>query len=432
MTPRAYQISGSVFLAMRQRALLADPPGLGKTAQAILAAKAVDAKTVCIICPAIAISNWRREWLDWWADGPAPLAVSYDKVVRDKKLRDCIAKGVDVLILDEAHYLKTRDSQRTKFIYNPLHPEKGLTGKATYCWALSGTFAPNNVTEYWSHLRALFPEYLRQGDGTAMCWTEFLQFFTHWTPSNYGPKIIGSRNKEALSRILREVGLRRSIADVLPELPPLVWGQVTVDGDAVRAEIDALEEDDAVAELKAHIEDKDDFHAFAVHLSTLRRLIGIAKAPVLVQLVCQELYERAYDKIVIWAQHVDVINAIANSLHHYGAVAITGATSLATRTAHINAFQTDPYVRVLVGQLQAAGTAVTLTAANQVLFAESSWVPAEMEQAAKRCHRYGQQRPVFARVSALSDSIDELIAATLTLKLSTHVEVGELEHADNH
>jgi SNF2 family DNA or RNA helicase len=80
---------------------------------------------------------------------------------------------------------------------------------------------------------------------------------------------------------------------------------------------------------------------------------------------------------------------------------------------------------VLIGQLQAAGTAINLTAANQVLFAESSWVPAENLQAAKRCHRMGQHRPVFVRISALDDSIDELIADTIQRKLENHIEIGE-------
>ena len=82
----------------------------------------------------------------------------------------------------------------------------------------------------------------------------------------------------------------------------------------------------------------------------------------------------------------------------------------------IDRFQNDPRCRVFIGQITAAGTAVTLTATNQVLFAETSWSPGDLVQAAKRCHRIGQRRPVFVRILALSDSLDEAVSRVLAGK----------------
>ena len=74
---------------------------------------------------------------------------------------------------------------------------------------------------------------------------------------------------------------------------------------------------------------------------------------------------------------------------------------------------------MFIGQVTAAGTLITLTAANQVVFLESSWVPADNAQAAMRCHRIGQTRPVFVRVVGLAGSVDEQVQATLRRKIAT-------------
>jgi len=433
MTPRPYQVEGSLWLAQSPRAMLADPPGLGKTAQAILGAKLIQASLIYIVCPAVAVANWLREWRDWWPDGPYPIVVSFDKVVADKKLRVLISLGADLLIIDEGHYLKTPTAKRTKAIYNTTNPDRGLASRAKNVWVLSGTFAPNNVSEYWTHLRALFPELITQpGAPRPMSHMEFLVYFTHWTPTVYGPKIHAVRNRPELSRILNQAGLRREIADVLPDLPELIWGQLTIDSDEARQEIEKLEATSDIQDLYSRIKDHDDFHANTLHLATLRRLIGQSKAQSIVRLVGAELAADAYPKVVIWAHHKDVIRTLAEGLRHFNAVVIDGSTSAVQRERNAHAFETSEVVRVFIGQIQAAGVAINLTAANQVVFAESSWVPAEMLQAAKRCHRYGQTKPVFVRISALARSIDELVAATQTRKLSSHLEIGEPIYASQH
>jgi SNF2 family DNA or RNA helicase len=71
---------------------------------------------------------------------------------------------------------------------------------------------------------------------------------------------------------------------------------------------------------------------------------------------------------------------------------------------------------VLILQIGTAGTALTLHRAHRVIFAEITWTPSDVVQAAKRCHRIGQQHPVRASVVSLAGSIDERVAAIVTRK----------------
>jgi SWI/SNF-related matrix-associated actin-dependent regulator 1 of chromatin subfamily A len=431
MQLRPYQLYGALWLAQSERAMLGDPPGLGKTPQAIKACELVEATHVVVICPAVAVSNWRREWNEWWTrpSWTVELEVySYDKIVRDKGLRQRLATmSFDVLILDEAHYLKTIDSGRTKCIYNPKKAGAGISSSATYCWALSGTFAPNHVGEYWTHLRTLFPSLLERTSKECLGYIGFLKHFTHWKASEFGVQVLGVRRERRaeFAAVLREAGLRREIADVLPELPPISWGTVTVPAGDAEAELRAAEQDPNVQSLRQHLEETGNFLPDSVHFATLRRLIGRAKARSVAALVREELFQQQYFKVVIWAWHTEVIDALAESLGGFGPFVLDGRTPQHRRGGIVKQFQEQAGYTVLIAQIQAAGTAITLTAANQVVFVESSWVPDENEQAAKRCHRYGQQQPVFVRIAALDQSIDQIVAATINRKLQNKIQIGD-------
>ena len=90
-------------------------------------------------------------------------------------------------------------------------------------------------------------------------------------------------------------------------------------------------------------------------------------------------------------------------------------------------FQNTDRPRVLILQIATGGTALTLHRAHHVIFAETTWTPADVVQAAKRCHRIGQRSSVLVRVVSLAGSIDEVVAAVITRKAR---ELAELEIAD--
>ena len=420
MTPFPYQQEGAEFLASRRFAFLADGMGLGKTVQAILACDMVRATSVVVICPAVARVNWQREFAIWIPNVKIKLdVVSYDKAASQK---NALPLSFDVLILDEGHYLKTRTTKRTKAVYGALCKGDGLVSRAKNVWILSGTPCPNNAGELWPHLRALWPELITKSE-KPLSYAEFLSRYCVLQETPYGPKVLGNKNREELRGILAQVMKRRLAEQVLKDLPPILFSTATVEADDVLPELAALEADPAVDLLRDAIKGDASIDFANVAVASLRRVTGAAKAPVIAKLVADELDAGAYDKVVVFAQHLDVIRLLVDNLSAYGVVSITGSTPPTLRQKAIDEFQTHPRVRVFVGQLQACSTAITLHAANQVIFVEQSWTPAENAQAAKRCHRIGQTKPVFVRMFGLAKSIDEAVTRVLVRKTQM---IGEL------
>ena len=159
----------------------------------------------------------------------------------------------------------------------------------------------------------------------------------------------------------------------------------------------------------------------AMHLATLRRWTGIAKAPAVAELVKNDL--ESIDKLVVFAVYRQTIKYLEEAIGPSAAV-IHGDTPQARRQELIDAFQNTDQPRVLVLQIATAGTALTLHRSHNVVFAETTWTPADVVQAAKRCHRIGQRSSVLVRVVSLAGSIDEIVAAVITRKAR---ELAELE-----
>jgi SNF2 family DNA or RNA helicase len=158
--------------------------------------------------------------------------------------------------------------------------------------------------------------------------------------------------------------------------------------------------------------------ALAESVSTLRRFTGLQKVEPVADLVASELLVDAYDKIVIFAIHRDVIEGLRVRLRTFHPVTLYGGTPGEVRQVNIDKFQRNPKYRVFIGNIHAAGTAITLTAAHHVLFIEQSWVPGDNAQAAMRCHRIGQTKPVTVRFVSIADSIDEKVSHALKRKTS--------------
>ena len=132
-----YQKVGADFLCKNPAAFLADEQGLGKTLQVIAACDTLGLTKVVVICPAIAKINWRREFDKWGTVEREVKVFSYDKITQSKEVRNEIAKfEPDVLVLDEAHYLKNRTAKRTKYLYGQYCRGDGLVRFADRVWLL--------------------------------------------------------------------------------------------------------------------------------------------------------------------------------------------------------------------------------------------------------------------------------------------------------
>ena len=153
---------------------------------------------------------------------------------------------------------------------------------------------------------------------------------------------------------------------------------------------------------------------YALHeISKIRHKTAILKCPIVINYIEDTL--PSIDKVVIFAHHQDMINAIKQ---HFGdqAVVISGAQSDVEKQRAVDTFQTDPQKRICIASILSAGVGLTLTAAHHVIFAELDWVPANVTQAEDRCHRIGQTLPVIVKHLVLNGSIDVKVAKKIITK----------------
>jgi SWI/SNF-related matrix-associated actin-dependent regulator 1 of chromatin subfamily A len=149
-----------------------------------------------------------------------------------------------------------------------------------------------------------------------------------------------------------------------------------------------------------------------VAISALKRLAARAKIGAVRQWV-QDFTDTG-SKLVVFAHHRELVDLVATEFTND--CSITGTTTLDNRQQAVDRFQNDPDTQVIACSLKAAGVGLTLTAASDVLFIEQGWTPADMDQAADRCHRIGQTDSVTAWTMITSDTIDEDIANLIAAK----------------
>ena len=461
LTPlRDYQEQGVAWLvdrlARHRAVLLADDAGLGKTRETLVAAQRLNIRHLLIVCPAGARRVWLNEihrWVPGWDDRvvlvepgtrlsdievklnatrPVILIVAYDELSNLKSRIAFRLKFVHwgLLVLDECHYLKN-PSNRTQAIYGH-RGDKGLQGYADKVILLSGTPTPNHAGELWQHYRTFWSSSLTTTPPGAkaarpLTQTEFEDRFTRYRDTVFGRQVTGSKNVGVLRDALAPVVLRRRKAQVLTELPPLQLQDIALDRPS------RLEP--AAEQLRLSLEKLQDNEVLRVlqtpdgPIASIRQDLGLTKvAPTILWVQERMLSTR---KLIIFAWHHLVIKQLRHGLLDFNPVVVTGETSPAERTEAIDGFQYHANIRIFIGQILAAGTAITLTAANEVLIVEPSWVPGENVQAICRAHRLGQRDSVLASFLYLPGTLDERIMQVFRRKAA---EIGELQgdfsHAD--
>ncbi|TXH18820.1 MAG: DEAD/DEAH box helicase [Hyphomicrobiaceae bacterium] len=431
-----YQKEGAKWLAARNHALLADEPGLGKTLQTVMGSDRVKAYTILVVCPAVAMPTWVREYRDnskyecvinvmnkpksSVVEGAVNI-ISYDRMARFEVWQQLMKVEWDLLICDEAHYLKTSTTARTKAIYG-FGKKLGLAHVAKRTWLLTGTPSVNNTYELWPHIRTLFGKNFTMRDGSRMKGEQFKNRYCIIKHNGFGEQIVGSKNMADLKQRLQPFFLRRKKDDVLKDLPEVFESPLYLDAQKNLSEWRELVTLDEMIGLSDRlVKAKNDKMREAIMNSIdqtverkIRRLLGISKVPPLIDWIKDQL-NGGLDKLVVFAYHQDVIRMLYKAFDNT-AVVIKGDTSPTQREAAVRAFQHGK-AKLFIGQIQAAGTAITLTAASTLVFAEYSWVPGENEQAKDRIRRIGQKSTCFVRYATLTNSLDERIMQVVQRKM---------------
>jgi SNF2 family DNA or RNA helicase len=433
-----YQRAGVSYASNARRTFIADEMGLGKTLQAIATIEYVyDSYPAVIVCPPSLVLNWKAEYNRWLPDRKVsvvtnrkdfPESGTYDVVVvgysNITKWEKELSKHRSY-VFDESHYCKTVTAQRTKSAQKIAKsaPKEGIV------LCLTGTPVTNRPSEYASQLEILGK--LKDFGGL---WGFYRRYCNAYQDSFGQWNISGHSHLDELNERLRGVCyIRRTKDQVLSELPPIIHSPVVVEGtpagmkeyqkaekDIVQYLVDRakqiakeLGEPVGSAAVVARIKAESNEHL--VRLSVLRRLSAKAKMP----LVEEWVKERIEDgkKVVIAAHHRDIVDELANK---FGGLKIQGGMDVSEVEEHKRKFQTLPVSEapVIVLSIQAAKTGHTLTSAQDVLFVELPWTPADVDQTYSRCHRLGQQGSVVATYLLTDKTIDEDIYSLIERKRS--------------
>lgn len=444
-----YQHAGVAYAANARRTFIADDMGLGKTLQSIATLEYVwDSYPAVVVCPPSLVLNWVAEWNRWLPNrkiAPVinrkdfPEKGSYDVVVIgysniahwEKRLT-----GHRSYIFDESHYAKTPTAQRTKAavkIAKSAHKD-GIV------LCLTGTPVTNRPNEYASQLDILGR--LKDFGGLWGFYRRYCGAFQ----DNFGQwNISGNSHLDELNERLRGTCyIRRTKDQVLSDLPPVVHSKVLVEGNPaamkeyIKAEKDillyiaerarqlALEQGKPSygAAIAAMIRAEANEHL--VRLSVLRRLAAKAKMEVAAEWINGRIENGK--KVVVAAHHREVVDELARK---FGNIRIQGGMSVEEVEENKRRFQTESIdtAPVIVLSIQAAKTGHTLTAAEECLFVELPWTPADLDQTYSRLHRIGQKGSVTSTYMLAAGTIDEEIYDLIQKKRSVvdaAIEGGEV------
>jgi len=404
------------LMSMQGRALLGDEQGLGKTVQALAWLDLnPQARPAVIVCPASLKLNWKREAERWLHEDEditvvegttgrkipgSIIIINYDILA---KRRDDLPKIIKAVILDEAHAIKSRSTQRTKAV-------QALCKPVQHVIALTGTPILNRPVELFNTVNIVAP-------GVFPSFWHFAQKFCGAKHTRFGWDFTGASNIPELSELLhRTVMIRRLKADVMKDLPPKQYSYVPMALDDP-ARYKAAEAD-FIAWLRSEGEiEKAKRASRAETLSRiegLKQVAALSKLPAAIEWIADFL--ESGKKLVVMATHKAVLNALEQAFPSVS-VRLDGSTSAGDRQAVVDSFQNNPAIKLFLGNIQAAGVGITLTAADSLVMLEAPWTPALCSQAEDRIHRIGQAaESVNIYYLLAAGTIEEDIASMLVRK----------------
>ncbi|MFK4791412.1 DEAD/DEAH box helicase [Microbacterium sp. ZW T5_56] len=427
--------------------LLADEPGLGKTAQSVLAASVAGAYPLLVVVPNVVKMNWAREVERWTPQRRATVIqgdgenidafadvfiVNYE--ILDRHLEWLSKVGLRGLVVDEAHFIKNLSSQRSQNVLALASRVRETTpdGKPLLM-ALTGTPLINDVEDFDAIWRFLG---WTNGERPGSVLAEKLDA-TGLTPADK------AFYPEARDAVISMGIVRRKKKDVAADLPDKLIADMPVQlddefgrsirqaerelGERMAAKYrriieargrvtDGIDEDIVRLVAQHEFDDAKNADAGGDNVFTMVRRIGQAKAGLAADYAVQ--LQRSVGKVVFFAKHIDVMNQAealfaANGLR---VVSLRGDQTSTARQEAIDAFNNDPAVSIAVCSLTAAGVGVNLQAASNVVLAELSWTAAEQTQAIDRVHRIGQDEPVTAWRIIAAHTLDSKIAELIDQK----------------
>ena len=415
-----YQLVGAKFIEMSNGcSMINDTVGLGKSAQALSYVYNHSAmRPVIIICPASVKYQWDGYCREWIPDSNPEvingtkgefagdiIILNYD--ILKKNLNILKSINPQILILDESHKIKNYQSQRTIAAVD-------LASQIPHRMLLSGTPALNRTSELWMPLTIVRPDIYNR-----MTFTKWHKKYCDAKKTEYGWDYSGNSNTGELAEELKFIMLRRTEEEVFDELPEMIRSNVPV----------------SITNRKTYNTARDNYLAWvrdqrglkaaqrasrAEHLSriaALKRLAAEGKLESAISWIKD--YLESEEKIVVFAHHKSIIAKLAEEFGDE-CVVIDGSTPQKDRIPITNKFESDPKLKILIGNLKAASEGLNLGISKTVVHLELDWSPKTHEQCEGRIRglrQIGRGRKTTHSIYILGiDTIDIEIIEMLEAK----------------
>ncbi|KAK7126664.1 hypothetical protein R3I94_017995 [Phoxinus phoxinus] len=423
-----FQREGVCFaLSMDGRCMIADEMGLGKTIQAISVAYIFKQEwPLLIVVPSSLKYPWIEE-LEKWLPELDPrdinlvesktdtMSISTSKVTilgygllttDARPLLEALNKQrFGVILVDESHYLKSRNAARSKILVPIIQNAKRAI-------LLTGTPALGRPEELFMQIDALYPRRF----GT---WSEYAKKYCNAHYKFFGARrqwdCRGASHLDELHQRLSEIMIRRLKNQVLTQLPPKIRQRIPFDlpKDAAKEASASFEQ----WEKLMSSESENQFVEVMGLITHMYKQTAVAKAGAVKDYI-KMMLETEQLKFLVFAHHLSMLQACTEAVIEAKAsyIRIDGSVPSAERIQLVHRFQNDPGTRVAILSIQAAGQGLTFTAASHVVFAELYWNPGQIKQAEDRAHRIGQTATVHIHYLIAKGTFDTVMWSMLNRK----------------
>lgn len=429
--PYQHQIDGFNIIMNNDKFLLLDEAGNGKSLQAIMSAlkrKESGVKHTLIVCCVNSIKwNWAKEIKIHAGEEAMVLGARKNRkglinvrsnadkledlnnlneffiVTNIESLRDkailkklkglCKSGEIDYIIVDEAHVTKNPGAQMGKAL---------LQLKTKYKLVMTGTPLINKPTDLFLPLK--FIEKLS---------CDFRSYKARYCIFGAFNAVVGYQHLDELQTALESVSIRRLKRDTI-DLPPITYKDDYVELGKAQQKV----YNDVLAAIIADIDKVN------LSINPLSQLIRLRQATACTSILSSTVDESAKlcraeeiisevvesgGKVVVFSNWTSVTDRAIEKLKEYNPAVITGDVKDKDRTAQEDKFRNDDTCKVLIGTIKAAGTGLTFTSANTVIFLDESWTHAYNEQCAQRIYRIGQKDKCSIITLLARNTIDERI-----------------------
>lgn len=413
------------LIETKGRALIADDPGLGKTASCIGYLEQSQVYPALIVCPASVKASWVKEFLQWAGitatvlEGERPEEIdpgvkvvicNYD-ILRDQ-MPALVRVPFQCVVYDESHYLSNPSAHRTK-------AAKVMARRCKHVICLSGTPISNRPADFFPTLHIIHP-------GLYPSFSAYAWEYCDPKKTRWGWDYTGSSNLDKLHKAIQPFTIRRRKDEVL-NLPEQRSHVVPIVLENAQEYIEA--ESDFIKWLSKNTQhgsvEKAKKAEAVVKVGYMLSLSARLKARAAVRWLRNYMQQHPEKKLILFCTHTAMLDVLYRRVFPDGVLMIDGSVPSNKRGKIVEQFQTDPRYRVIVCNTKAASAGITLTSASTTVFVELPWTASTVSQARDRNYRIGQDKDTDVIYLVAQDTIEERLCKVLQHKQQLQEQIIE-------